>query len=60
MKKYYPGEQVNIHVQLLINIIQDNNRLIATKKKGNPKFTLFCGNGERAISLYGGKWIVLL
>ena len=43
-EKYYRGEPVNIHIQLLINIIQENNRLIATKK-GNPKFQLFCGNG---------------
>ena len=32
MKKYYPGEPVNIHIKLLINIIQDNNRVITTKK----------------------------
>ena len=25
MKKYYPGELVNIHIQSLINIIQENN-----------------------------------
>ena len=32
MKKYYPGEPVNIHIQSLINIIQKNNRVIITKK----------------------------
>ena len=31
-EKYYPGEPVNIHIQSLINIIQDNNRVITTKK----------------------------
>ena len=24
-EKYYPGEPVNMHIQLLINIIQENN-----------------------------------
>ena len=33
MKTYYPGEPVNIHRQSLINIIQENNWLITTKKK---------------------------
>ena len=32
MEKYYPGEPDNIHIQLLINIIQENNFLITTKK----------------------------
>ena len=32
MKKYYPGEPVNINIQSLINIIQDENRVITTKK----------------------------
>ena len=32
LEKYYPGETVNIHMQPLINIIQDNNRGITTKK----------------------------
>ena len=32
MKKYYPGELVNIHILLLINFIQENNRVIITKK----------------------------
>ena len=32
MNKYYPGEAVNIHIQSLINIIQDNNLVITTKK----------------------------
>ena len=31
-EKYYPGEPVNIHIQSLINIIQENNWLITTKK----------------------------
>ena len=29
---YYPGEQVNIHIQSLINIFQENNWVITTKK----------------------------
>ena len=29
---YYPGEPVNIHIQSLINIIKENNRVITTKK----------------------------
>ena len=32
-EKYYPGEPVNIHIQSLINIIQENNRVITTKKE---------------------------
>ena len=29
---YYPGEPVNIHIKSLINIIQENNWVITTKK----------------------------
>ena len=32
MNNYYTGEPVNIHIQPLINIIQENNRLITIKK----------------------------
>ena len=32
MKKYYPGELVNIHIQSLLNIIQEKNWVITTKK----------------------------
>ena len=32
MKKYYPGEPVNIHTQSLINIMQEKNRVITTKR----------------------------
>ena len=31
-KKYYPGENFNIHIQSLINIIQGNSWVITTKK----------------------------
>ena len=31
-KRYYPGEPVNINIQSLINIIQENNWKITTKK----------------------------
>ena len=41
----FPGEPVNIHIQSLINIIQDNNRVI-TIKKDKVKSPLFCGNRE--------------
>ena len=51
MEKYYPGEPVNIHIQLLITIIQDNNRVITTKKV-RGKLTLFCGNVGRLIPIY--------
>ena len=32
MNKYFPGETVNIHIQSFINIMQENNWLITTKK----------------------------
>ena len=32
IRKYYPSEQVNIHIKSLINIIQGKNWVIATKK----------------------------
>ena len=32
MNKYYPGELVNIHIQSWINIIQETNWVITTKK----------------------------
>ena len=31
-EKCYPGEPVNINIQSLINIIQEKNRAITTKK----------------------------
>ena len=51
MKKYYPDEPVNIHIQSLINIIQDKNWVITTQK-GKGKLPLFCGDGERLITIY--------
>ena len=51
IKIYYPGEPVNIHIQSLIEIIQENNWVI-TKKQGKGKLKLFCGNGERLINFY--------
>ena len=51
-EKYFLGKPINIHIQSLINIILDNNRLITTKK-GKGKLPLFCGNGERVIAIYG-------
>ena len=32
-EKYYPGEPVNINIKSLINIIQESNRVITTKKR---------------------------
>ena len=54
--RYYPGEPVNIHMQSLINVVQDNNWLITTKK-GKGKLPLFCGNGERVNPIYA--WYIL-
>ena len=48
---YYLGEPVNIYIQSLISIIQENNWVI-TKKKGNGKLPLFCGNGEWVNPIY--------
>ena len=45
IKKYYPDEPVNIHIRPLINIIQENKRVITTKKTGKGKLPLFCGKG---------------
>ena len=50
-EKYYPDEPVNIHIQSLINIIQEKNWAITTKK-GKGKLPLFCGNIERLIPVY--------
>ena len=54
MNKYYPGEPVNIHIQSRINIIQENNWVIATKN-GKGKVPLFCGNVEWVIPINGQK-----
>ena len=31
-EKYYPGEPVNILIQLLMNIVQETNQVITTQK----------------------------
>ena len=51
MKKYYPGGIFSIHLQLIINIIQNKN-LVVTKKTGKGKLPLFHGNGEQVIPIY--------
>ena len=51
IKKYYPGEPVNIHIQSLINITQEKNWGITTKKD-KVKLLLSCGNGEPVITIY--------
>ena len=56
-KKYYPDEPVNIHIQSLINIIQEKNWVITTKKvKG--ELPLFCGNEEWVIPFYAPSWAI--
>ena len=57
INKYYPGETVNIHIQSLINIMQENNWVITTKK-GNGKLPLFRGNGGQVIPIYALVWII--
>ena len=44
MDKYYPDKPVHIHMQSLINIMQEKNWVI-TNKKGKGELALFCGNG---------------
>ena len=51
IKKEYPVEPVNIHIQSFINSIQENNWVITTKN-GKVKLPLSCGNGERLIPIY--------
>ena len=51
MKKDYPGEPFNIHIQSSINIIQEKNWLITTKK-GKVKLPLSGGDGEQMIPIY--------
>ena len=52
MKKYHPGEPVDINMQSLINIIRENNRVITTLK-GKDKLILLFGKRERVITIYG-------
>ena len=52
MEKYYPGGPVYIHMQLLLNIIQDKNWLITNNKRGKGKLKLFCDNSEWIILIY--------
>ena len=51
MNKCYPGEPVNIHIRSLINIVQEKNCVITTKK-GKVKLPLFRDNGEQVIPIY--------
>ena len=50
-EKYYAGEPVNIHIESLINIIQDNNR-VTPQEKDNGKLKLFFGNVEWIFTIY--------
>ena len=63
MNKYYLGEPVNIHIQQLINIIQEKIWELPLKK-GKGELPLFRGNVERVNPIYGGhqvkcKWCFL-
>ena len=40
-----------------MNIIQENNRVISTKKS-KGKLSLFCGNGEWIITFYANTHII--
>ena len=51
VNRYYPDEPVNIHIQSLINITQEKNWGITTKKD-KVKLLLSCGNGEPVITIY--------
>ena len=48
MNKYYTGEPVNIHIQSLINIMQEKKWEISTKTRvrANCHYFLVIGNGE--------------
>ena len=50
-KTYYPGEPVNIHIQSLINIIQEKKWVITTKDS-EGKLPLFCSNRSWVIPVY--------
>ena len=45
INKYYPGEPVNIHIQSLINIIQENNWVTIKKVKVNCHYCVVKENG---------------
>ena len=49
--KQLSSEPVNIHIQSLLNIIQENNWVITTEKV-KVKLPLFRGNGEQIIHFY--------
>ena len=57
IRKIYPGEPVSIHIQKLINIIQENNWVITTKKS-KGELPLFWGNGEQVIPIYS-LWLTI-
>ena len=45
-----------MHIQSLVNIIQENNRVITTKN-GKVKLPLSCGDRERLITIYAVNMI---
>ena len=55
IKKYHQGELVNINIISLIIIIQENNRVIATKK-GKVELLLLCDNVEQVIHFYAAQF----
>ena len=56
VNKYYLVEPVSILIKSLINIIQEINWEVTTKKKGKGKLPLFHGNGERLIPIYVAQY----
>ena len=52
MNKYYPGEPGSIHMQSLINIMQENNWLIATQKRLRVNYQYFVVTYNGVIPIY--------
>ena len=53
IKKYYPGEPVNINIRSLINFIQEKNWFITTKKV-NCHYFMVMDNEKFPSMAYGG------
>ena len=52
LQNIFPGEPVYIHMQSLINIIQENNSVSYHLKKRKGKLPLLCGSREVLIPFY--------
>ena len=57
MKKYYPGEPVNIHIESL-KILSGRTIGYLPPKEGKGKLPLFCGKGERLMTIYAMNGII--